>query len=481
MKKLAIIIGLNSLFMTTFGQTKIQNKDASNWIPYLTQKNNFIYVDKSLKKQIDASFVGAKKFTTTDYALVKNDKNEYAVIDAQGKLVLDYSPSEIEMELVNNLTFVLREQEYDKKMPIWNWDANIMGGDIKKTKNYKKFKISVLETNQVLLDKDVKYGEEDYDLYVHEVDDHHIVLNDVLFEIKNNKFIKKRSDIASTLDKGRYIPKSEKIFDIYSVKFSKPILSALSGTDVIKTTINNQIFVLDSLNHDRYVPEVPKLLYNAQDNKTYVYPEYDKYFPREIKNASPDQIEFIKKVSFVYSVNNSPYFILGKFNYDHDIWAYDWLYLDDAGNLLTEINVKDFFIQDQIGRLIWPDKSILLSKIKPELVNNIENVKYIFGSKDLYKIKLKNSNYGIWNAELNDWILQPEYRTIDILNSKLGIYALQKNDKDLYILYNTEKKQQIGTESYDAIYRDGSVQKTLENNEKIYYFIDLETGKEYKE
>ncbi len=215
-----------------------------------------------------------------------------------------------------------------------------MASGIKTTQTYRKTEIRVLETNQLLLSKDVPYNEGYFDIRYNDLDENHILMNDNLYEFKNKKFKKVKSDIYLALDKGRYIPSSSDKFSIYDIKSKKAILADLTGTDKIELILNQQAFVLDSINQDRYAPDVPKLLQNPKTKEIYVYPEYDKAFPKEIKNASAAQLTFLKDVSLVYSVNNSPYFILGKFNYDHEVWAYDWLYVDQNGNLLDKINVK---------------------------------------------------------------------------------------------------------------------------------------------
>lgn len=91
-----------------------------------------------------------------------------------------------------------------------------------------------------------------------------------------------------------------------------PSLSIRYGTETIK---------LEEVNKDRYEPEIPKLLVDRKTDEVYVFPQYEKAFPKEIKKATAAQIDFIKKTSLVYSINNSPYFLLGVFNYDHAVWA----------------------------------------------------------------------------------------------------------------------------------------------------------------
>jgi len=134
------------------------------------------------------------------------------------------------------------------------------------------------------------------------------------------------------------------------------------AVDQIELTVNNQPFTFDTINQERYVSVIPKLLKDHKQNKVYPYPQYDKAFPNAIHHATAEQLTFLQDVSVIYSVNHSPYFILGRFNYDHAVWSYDWLYLNEKGHLLTEIKVDDFYILNQIGQIVWPDKINLFLK-----------------------------------------------------------------------------------------------------------------------
>ena len=135
MKTSLLICCVNLILLMACGQKTVvaQNKEAANWITYLTKNNDFIYVDRNLKKQIDGSYAHAGKFTETGYAIVTNQDRKSAIIDATGKIVVDYTEHEVEITVVQNLTLLMIDYEYEKKMPFWKYDWNIMGGDVKTT------------------------------------------------------------------------------------------------------------------------------------------------------------------------------------------------------------------------------------------------------------------------------------------------------------------------------------------------------------
>ena len=112
-------------------------------------------------------------------------------------------------------------------------------------------------------------------------------------------------------------------------------------------------------------------------------------------------------------------------------------------------------------------------------------IKYIYQSENQYIIQIvkddRKLKEGVWNADSKSWILAPKNYTIEILNTEHQIYALQKEKEGKYILFNNKTKQKIGSKSYDSIDSNGWVRYTNENKQQIYYYIDILTGKEYKD
>ncbi|WP_228448402.1 hypothetical protein [Chryseobacterium sp. CH25] len=162
-----------------------------NSIPFLTKQNNFVYADKtSLKPLTHQKYQNASLFTTTGFAVVMNEKDEYAAIDEKGRIVLAFSAEEINLNVINGLTFYKKDIEYEKKMPVWKWDWNIMGSGIKKEQTYHKIEIGVLETKQVLLHEDIPYLDDNYYLNFIVVDENHLFWNGTLYEIKKINSVK---------------------------------------------------------------------------------------------------------------------------------------------------------------------------------------------------------------------------------------------------------------------------------------------------
>lgn len=457
-----------------------------NSIPFLTGQNNFVYVDKTnMKPVISQKFKSASVFTPTGFAVVVNEKNEYAAIDENGKIILSFSAEEINLNVVNGLTFYKKDIEYEKKMPFWKWDWNILGSGIKKEQTYHKIEIGVLESQQVLLSEDVPYLEDSYYLNFISVDETHVFWNGTLYEVKKNRLHKIENNITELLENKRFIKASNAEFSVYGLNQKKAIHSGLKGSETLSLQFGKETIMLNEVNKERYAPEVPKLLTDNKTKDVYLFPQYEKVFPKNITKATPSQIEFIKKASLVYSITNSPYFLLGVFNYDHDIWAYDWLYIDTEGNVTDSIEAYDFKVLDQVGNLVWPDRKMILPDQYINKNWKFGKINYYTGMNDSYLIRIEDEKQlrtiGLWNSRENIWEIKPEYHDISVLDAEKQMYALQKDQDGLYILFNNKTKKNIGLKSYKSINSEGLVSVKNSSGETVYYYIDLYSGKEYKE
>ncbi|WP_230036494.1 hypothetical protein [Chryseobacterium sp. Bi04] len=461
-------------------------KKIINSVPFLTKQNDFVYVDKvSLKPVTNQKFRSASVYTPTGFAVVGNEKNEYAVIDENGKTVLDFSAENINLNVVNGLTLYKKDIEYEKKMPAWKWDWNILGGGIKKEQTYHKIEIGVLESKQVLLHEDIPYLEDNYYLNFVSVDQNHVFWNGSLYEIKKNRLHTIENNIAELLENKRFLKSSNANFSMYELNQKEASHSGLKGTETLSLQFGKETILLKDVNKERYEPEVPKLLTDSKTNDVYPFPQYEKVFPKEITKATASQIDFIKKVSLVYSITNSPYFLLGVFNYDHDIWAFDWLYIDTKGNVTDSIDTYNFKVLDQVGNLVWPDRKMILPTQFIDKNWKFGKINSYQGMNDAYLIRIENEKQlrtmGLWDSKTKTWEIKPDYHDISVLDTEKQIYALQKEKDGLYTLYDSKDKKSMGSKAYTSINSDGLVSVKLSSEENIYYYIDIYSGKEYKE
>ena len=239
------------------------------------------------------------------------------------------------------------------------------------------------------------------------------------------------------------------------------------------------------MNKERYEPDVPKLLVDHNTRDVYPFPQYEKVFPKKITKATPSQIDFIKKTSLVYSVTNSPYFLLGVFNYDHEVWAYDWLYVDTEGKVTDSIGTYHFKVLDQLGNLVWPDRKMILPDQYIGKNWKFGKINAYEGMQDNYLIRIEDEKQlrtmGLWNSSEKIWEIKPDYHHISVLDTEKQIYALQKEQDGPYMLFDNKTKKNIGSKAYQSINSDGWVNVQLPSGQTINYYIDIYSGKEYKE
>ncbi|MFD2556283.1 hypothetical protein [Sphingobacterium tabacisoli] len=463
------------------------NTKMTDMVPFLTKQNKYIYVNRAdLKPISDRQYRRASLFTPTGFAVVVNDDYEYSVIDAKGNTVIDFSDAEISLNSVNGLTFYKKEKEYDKKMPVWKWDWNIMGGGVKKEQTYHKTEIGILESGQILLKQDLPYLDDHVYLNLVSIDDKHIYWNGALYEIKKNSLHKTEHNITEMLQDGRFIKTSNGGFSLYGADGKKAIYSGLKGTETLSIRYGEEMITLEEVNKERYEPEVPKLLVDGGSGDMYAFPQYDKVFPKALRKVTEAQIDFIKKAGLVYSINNSPYFLLGVFNYDHAVWAFDWLYIDTNGDVVDRLEqTYNFKVTDQVGNLVWPDRKMVF----PDAINTEKwkfgKITSYSGMEDLYIIPIEDQQEvrtkGLWNSRTQSWEIKPEYQDISVLDIDRGIHALQKDKEGPYRLYDNKAKQYIGSQEYHSINSDGLVSVKTDSGEFVYYYIDIRSGKVYRE
>lgn len=487
--KMIVLIVLQVLVLSSCAQEKYNfiTMDVAKpirWMPFLTPSGEFIYVDKELKEQLPQRFYQASPFLETGYALVGDDLGRKAIINASGELVMGYGPDELELEIIGGLTVLKWVKEYEKFLAPWNWKWNIMSKNVYKKATYVRVVIQVLETNQTLLDKEVPLGENPYSLNPQWVGPEKVVLNDIVYQIQDKRFVKVDQGSLLALDNQGYILASGSTWRLYGKDSKKPLLKELTGLDDIQVNLGPDTFVFSSINQTRFAPEVPKILKSSADNQIYLYPQYDKAFPKEIQSVSPEEMEFLKQTSMIYSISDSPYFLLGRFDYDSEIWAYDWMYLDQNGQVHSQIPDQDFYVLDQLGSVVYPEKRLVFN---PEIRSEFHKIgRYYLLDKTtklyittVYKNQ-DDSFRGVFDSQRQIWVIEPKYYDIQILNQEHQILKIQDKPGANWYLFDLKQNKVLGTQDYYWIHSNGKVD-FLDN--PIYpkgYYIDIRTGKEYK-
>ncbi|MHC5310511.1 hypothetical protein ACYSNM_10690 [Myroides sp. LJL116] len=454
-----------------------------DWVPYLKKDGSYIYVDKEGNHKIDQTFVFAEPFLSSGHALVLNDIGNQGVIDSLGNLVDPFSEHSKYLWQVSGVTLLFKYREFEKKLPFYKWDFNILSSSIKKTATYMQVNLEVIETGQVLVDTSYDYlNSSSSPVDIEVIDTKDILVDGSLYTFKNGRFSKVKKSIESALSNDKYIVSKGKEFAFYDASLDKEVITNLVPQETISFEYEGNTIVLDSLHKERFA-SLPKVLQDKKTKQTYICPKYDKPLPQIIQSATKEQLDFLTQSQLVLSISDTPYFLVGRFNYNHDIWAYDFIYLDQKGNLLDSIEPNSFYVVDQIGRLIWPTKFDLLSSQELEEPGSIGTIYRVGEGSPLYIVSKKENDQeylrGIWNTKTKTWEVLPSYWEIEILDSENEIFGLQKGKEDPFFLYDNSSKYMEQNTGYSRMQSSGLVVPVQESNRP--YYMDFKTNTTYKE
>lgn len=464
------------------------SKQAKVMIPFLQKNGLFRYVDENLKPVIDKEFAHASKFSPKGYAFVYDKDFRQGIIDVKGNFIRDFSDKKYETYDLGTLTLIEESREYEKTLPVWKWDWNILGSGVDKTATFSDVTISVLQTGQKIASKtrNVEDYEEGISLDLNPLDENHFVMNEKLYEIKGDKVKEMADQIYFTFTDDKVLV-SEKngnaVFYAFDGKMKKT--KELKPIKEITIQANGKSILLDSLNETRYVqrPANSNLLKDIKTNEILPYPTFDKAFPITFSNLSNEQISFLNKVTLISSVNKTPYFILGAFNYGQ--WKYDYKYVDTKGNFLQSIEAPDFFILGNIGEILWPESERIISPSFIEKGYQVEKIKKVYNQENLFMIQTGKDNLpskkGLWNSKTQQWIIPAECNDINVLDYQKMIVSLKMGKEDGSYLYDAQNKKRITTTMYKSISADGFATRQIGSDKEESYYIDIFTGKEFKE
>ncbi|MHC5352772.1 hypothetical protein ACYSNX_01035 [Myroides sp. LJL115] len=481
-----LLLGILSFSCQKQGASEIDLKfenGSIDWVPFLKKDGSYIYVDKEGNHKIDKSFVFAQPFLSSGHALVLDDIGNQGVIDSLGNLVDPFSEHSKYLWQVSGVTLLFKYREFEKKLPFYKWDFNILSSSIKKTATYMQVNLEVIETGQVLVDTSYDYfNSSSSPVDIEVIDKKDILVDGSLYTFKNGRFSKVKKSIERALSNDKYIVSKGKEFAFYDASQDKEVITNLVPQETISFEYKGNTIVLDSLHKERFA-SLPKVLQDTKTKQTYLYPKYDKPLPQTIQSATKEQLDFLTKSQLVLSIFDTPYFLVGRFNYHHDIWAYDFIYLDQKGKLLNSIEPNSFYVVDQIGRLIWPTKFDLLSSQELEEPSSIGTIYRVGEGSPLYIVSKKEQDQeflrGIWNTKTKTWEVLPLYWEIESLDSEKGVFGLQKGKDDPFFLYDSSSRYIEQNSGYSRMQSSGLVVPT-QPIQKAYY-MDFINKISYKE
>ncbi|MGG5506275.1 hypothetical protein [Myroides sp. C6-3] len=449
--------------------------------PYLTKEQTYIYVDHTNKPVISRPFATADLFTSTGYAVVTDEKGQAAVIDKKGKIIVPFEDRYISLQVLNNqLTAIYTRETYTKNSRFWEWEWSIFSG-LKTEVQRQKFEVYLLETKQVLFSEQLS-TKASLPTYIATVDADHFIFNKTLYKRKGQRLSKQKNNIIHQFEPNKLLQQNGSQFAIFSIERKAPILEHLEATNQLTLEVNGKELLLTEVNKSRYYTEIPEILFNPKTKEYWIKPLFDRAFPKKIKARNETDLAYLQKVSYINTVPDYPYFILGVF--DCDSWMFQWKYLAMDGTLLDHIDAPDFFVVDARARIQGPHQSELISTDAIPSNWSLEAVTKYKGFNTLFKITLKqegqSNRYGLWNTQSKQWELQPIYRDFYWLDTERGLVALAKEDHQ-YVIYNYKTKKNITEDIFSYIDSSGWVTQVNEAGKEIHFYFDFSTAKAYKE
>lgn len=449
--------------------------------PYLTKNHTYIYVDSHTTPVISTPFATADLFTSTGYAVVSNEKGQSAIINKMGKIVVPFADRYLSLQVLDDqLTVVYTRKSYAKNSRFWEWEWNIFSG-LKTEVQRQKFEVYILETGQVLFAESLS-DKASLPTYIASLNADHFIFNKILYKKKGQRLSKQKNNIIHWFEPNKLLQQNGSQFAILSLESKIPILEHLEATNQLTLEVNGKELLLTEVNKSRYYSEIPEILFNAKTKEYWIEPLFDRVFPKKIKTQNEADLAYLQKVSYINTVPDYPYFILGVFDYDN--WLFQWKYLAMDGTLLDTINAPDFFVVDALSRVQRPQPTELIStdQIPPNW--SLEAVTKYKGFSHLFKITLKqegqSNRYGLWNTQTKQWELQPIYRDLYWLDIEQGLLALAKEDRQ-YVIYNYKTKKNLTDIIFSYIDTSGWVSQANTAGKEIHFYLDFATAKAYKE
>lgn len=372
MKTLCLLI--ISLFSFTLLATQKKHikpqGTATDLIPYRKKNNTYIYVNKDKQPVFETEFASADLFTTTGFSVVINSENKQAIIDSNGKIVIPFKDYQIKLYPIGNLTLVKTEKPYTANHCFWEWKFNIFSSNISDIIRIKT-DIFILESQQHLLS--TRRNQDNDSTYVKVINDNSFLIDNDYYQIINNKAKKRYNNIILSFESNKLLQQNNNSYSILTVK-NKTINSKetqLVASSEISFKIGNDTTIIPNTNKSRYGNDIPEVLYNKKDNSYLIQPLFDKKFPQEIIPKNKEDIAFLKKIGYINSIPNYPYFIAGVFDYDK--WQYQWKYIDLDGQVYDTIDAKDFFTLDILSNVLRPYKSEIIPSDNVPMYNLTTN------------------------------------------------------------------------------------------------------------
>ncbi len=489
-----------------------QGKQNSALFPWLAKSKKMGYCDVNGKLVIEPMFEVANPFVN-GYAVV-GDKNNYGVIDEFGKIIVPVQYSNIELQKKGRFTLLIQKKEYNSWMRFWNWkilpDFNVLStnssGPFLATKVPRAvWTIKHLPDQKILFNgnrsdaEGGKYWKNSWSPTSGIPDDINIssagnilMVGNNLYQLGTDQKLKKiANNVFDIIDSNAVITFEKNAYFKSSLTEGK-IENYIAIDSIMVSVGSNKTIEIKKRNAGVYpFATITTDLFKDKTGKTYFFPDLEKPFPTNIadyktSNETVSAEEIMAKAFVVASIPDSKYFlVVSAFGKRPTNSA---LLLDGDGKWNTNIPVYEGFEK------MLPNGEMFFTRAeKKGILNNTLDFKILPFDREAYPINFSpimfigkdaaSKKYGIYNVLSEKWQIMHLYNFLTTtIEAGVAVYSLEesrtKNEK--YGLLNIKNHSQITAAIYDKITADGYAYKT-ENEQQIKFYINLNTGKEYRE
>lgn len=438
------------------------------------------YCNENGEIKISPRYESASLFAN-QFAVVKENGKD-GIIDKSGVLKAPCEYERIQLVATEGETLAITSRKYNGWWKINRWKLfpgfSIMGGngdkrifdtDVPMT----TWEVLLPATGQILISTNHPQGEYPYQTQDISRYGDKLLINDQLFEIRQQQVKRIGSGYKGVLDqdleikdRSRYQYATQVILQIAQHPFTLAAERTVTGTQVKLDLIMDK------------------------QQQVYLYPDLSKAFPSHIAAYPDTQISaaaIIDQAQMISSVPGTPYFII--YSYLNSKFAFYLLHSD--GSWETDFSkTGNFMVSSPSGNILYPSAAQLgVSAFIPKgtLLNRVEKVS---GDKLLIAVEATRANTkqqlsGIFDMKDKKWILPLLYSSLMEMNQDKRIWRFEEEvqedyKKRKYGLINMETGQVTVAPKYNILNPDGKA-GIFTNTGLQEFYINIRTGREYKE
>ncbi|WP_010251497.1 WG repeat-containing protein [Myroides injenensis] len=475
------------------------------------------YCDENKNILIAPQYSHVDFFTSTGYAVVKNEQGLFGVINQANKVIVSFRFLEIDLYVVRRYTVASVMRNYTVKTRFWEWklfpNINFLSRNssflpvIDRGSLREKRTVFLLDNKKILKVKKTTIahhysrGEA---IPIKSFSTKFLQIDEDLYKAKKKRFKKILSNFIGTCDHGLKLVRkvrSDKV-RVYNHKGKRVKSYEIIQSCVFPITYKGKEHLVYFKTNESLIASPPVIYRDTKGNgRFYVNEQFDMPLPVHLKkidlHTDRPLVDIWRNVVNIIPVVSKHFFLIEVKPDRVDQLGSNFYVLSRLGTLTDYIpqgtaeSVLSFIgynVVNLMGEVIWPKKEEIVSGIVLEAGETVINVECISEVVEpVYIVTVKRGEHklkGMWNANKKDWVLSPKYNSLRLLSNLYSCkFQLEKNG--LFGIISLDNKV-ISKPAFDSIYRvkgklvEVGVKNPITMNQDVF-FINLDTKEEYCE